>query len=111
MSKIQFGAKVEPARNNPYALAQQPAACGTCGGCGWIDEGHEQDDGRIVAAPGDCPECAQQPAASAPERVDRATLRQALHAMKRCQRESGGSRWAPWIAKVEAALDAGDDRD
>ena len=74
MSKIQFGAKVEPARNNPYALAQQPAA-------------------------------------SAPERVDRATLRQALHAMKRCQRESGGSRWAPWIAKVEAALDAGDDRD
>ena len=25
MSKIQFGAKVEPARNNPY-LAQQPAA-------------------------------------------------------------------------------------
>ena len=43
----------------------------------------------------------EQPAA-----VDGATLRQALHAMKRCQRESGGSQWAPWIAKVEAALAA-----
>ena len=57
----------------PHALAAIAAlrdgeGCGTCGGRGWIDEGHLEDDGRMVSAPEDCPDCtppAKQPEAQA----------------------------------------------
>ena len=36
--------------------------------------------------------------------IDESTLRQALHAMKRCAREGGMEEWKPWISRVELAL-------
>lgn len=54
-----FGAKVEPARNNPYALAQQPAVCPKCDGTGEADSGGIYPWGAPATIPCDC----QQPAA------------------------------------------------
>ena len=50
------------------AALRDGEGCGTCGGRGWIDEGHLEDDGRMVSAPEDCPDCtppAKQPEAQA----------------------------------------------
>lgn len=55
-----FGAKVEPARNNPY-IAQQPAACPKCDGTGGADSGGIHPWGAPATIPCDC----QQPAAVA----------------------------------------------
>ena len=41
----------------PGDVAQR-SACDECGGRGWIDDGHEDDYGRVYAAPEDCPTCA-----------------------------------------------------
>ncbi len=54
-----FGAKVGPARNNPYALAQQPAVCPKCDGTGEADSGGIYPWGAPATIPCGC----QHPAA------------------------------------------------